>query len=105
VLTLTGAAFYGAFLRRFKRFTLGQAMVQGIVLGVIAQLAIVLATALSYAAGLSTFFNSPEALNQQAAVGAGQALALRGTGLIVNSILAAIAGAIGWILGALLPED
>ena len=105
VLTLISASLYGAFLRRFKGFTLGQSMVQGLTLGVIAQIVVLLATVLSYVADIPTFFNSPDALNQTTEVGLGAALAQRTVGLIVNSILAAIAGAIGWILGALLPED
>ena len=105
VLTLTGAAFYGVFLRRFMKYTLGQAMVQGIALGVVAQLVVLLATVLSYVANVPTFFNAPEALNQKEAVGLGVALGQRAAGLVINPILASIAGAIGWILGAVLPAD
>jgi hypothetical protein len=104
VLTLVGVALYAAFARRFLQFGIAQAMGLGFTLGVIAQLVIILATLLSFAAGITTFFNHPEALGQQPPVAFWPALGARFGGLVVNSIFASIAGAIGWALGALLPE-
>ena len=103
-LTLLGSAFYGGFTRRYLGFTLGRAALTAIGLGLASQLTIMTATALSYALGMHTYFNHPTALNQPAAVGFAQAMGIRVGGLVVNCILASIAGSIGWALGALLPE-
>jgi hypothetical protein len=105
MLTLLGSAFYGAFSRRWLRFSLARAMGLGLTLGVIAQLVILVATLVSFAGGVTTFFNHPEALGQKPPVSIGAALGARAGGLVVNSILASIAGAIGWVLGALLPQE
>jgi hypothetical protein len=106
MLTLLGSALYGAFSRRWLRFSLARAMGLGLTLGVIAQLVILVATLVSFAAGVTTFFNHPQALvGQNDPVSIGVALGARAGGLVVNSILASIAGAIGWVLGALLPQE
>jgi hypothetical protein len=104
ILTLHAAVFYGAFCRRWRRFRLWQAAGLGLTLGLISQLVIFAATILSYALGLHTYFNHPTALNAAAEVPFGQAVLTRIGGLVVNPILAGIAGAIGWAMGGLLPE-
>jgi hypothetical protein len=70
----------------------------------VSQILIFAGTAFSYIAGVDTFFNFPEALNQQAAIGFGAAMAARTITLIVNCLLGAISAAIGWALGGLLPK-
>jgi hypothetical protein len=104
VLTLLGTAFHAAFARRWLRFGIAQCMGLGFTFGVLAQLVILLATLLSYLTGTPSFFNHPEALGRPGEVGLGTAMGIRLGGLVVNSITASIAGAIGWALGALLPE-
>ena len=103
MLTLFASLFYGVFTRRWLSFRILQAAGMGMVMGVISQLVILLAMTASYALGLSTYFNHPTALNQPEAVGLGQALGIRAGGLVVNTIINGIAGALGWALGALLP--
>jgi hypothetical protein len=105
ILTLTASAFYAAFCRRWRGFRLLQAMALGAMFGFIAQVVIFSATVLSYALGIDTFFNNPTALNQTstAAVPLARAIGIRAPALVVFPILNAIAAAIGWALGGLLP--
>jgi len=103
-LTVFGALFYGAFARRWLGYRLAQAAVLGYVLGMAAQIVIVLATAISYGAGLDTYFTNPRALNVEGPLPFGDAMIRRLGGLIVNPLSAALIGCIGWALGALLPE-
>jgi len=107
IMTIHAAVFYGAFCRRWRRYRLWQAAGLAITLGVISQLVIFVATLVSYALGLHTYFNHPIALNAAgvAEVPFGQAMITRILGLIVNPIQTGIAGAIGWAMGGLLPEN
>ncbi len=104
IMTLHACVFYGAFCRRWRRFRLWQAAGMGLMLGLVSQIVIFLATIASYALGLHTYFNHPIALNAAAEVSFGTAILTRIGGLIVNPILSGIAGALGWAMGALLPE-
>ena len=103
ILTVMSSAFYAAFCRRWRGFRLGQAVMLGVLFGLTTQVVIFLATMLSYALGMQTFFNHPTALNQTEAVGAAQAVKIRLPGLVIFPIINAIAAAIGWSLGGLLP--
>lgn len=107
-LTLFACVFYGVFLRRWRGIRLMQAITIGVTLGAISQLVIFAATLASYALSVQTYFNHPTALqvaDPAQAVAFGEALANRLGGLVGNSIFAGIAGALGWILGGLLPES
>jgi hypothetical protein len=106
MLTALSAIYYGAFTRRLYSYSLMQAVVLAFVMGLISQLVIFLLTVASYALDMHTFFNHPRALNREDLTEVPFALALqnRAGGLIGNSIFAGIAGALGWALGALLPE-
>jgi hypothetical protein len=105
ILTLHTVLYYGAFTRRWRRFALLQAVGLGATLGVISQLVILTATVLSYALGMHTYFNDPTALNAPGPLALAQALPVRLGGLVGNSILAGVAGALGWTLGGLLPAE
>jgi hypothetical protein len=105
VLTVYASLFYGAFCRRWQGFKLGRAAVMGMTLGLVAQLVILASTLLSYGLGLDTYFNYPRALNADGPVPLGSAFVARVGGLVVNAILSGIAGALGWAMGALLPEQ
>jgi hypothetical protein len=104
ILTFNAAVFYGAFARRWRGYSIVRAMALAAFLGLMSQLAILGATVLSYALGVDTYFTHPRALNVEAPLPFGEALKARIGGLVVNPIVTAIAGAIGWVLGALLPE-
>jgi hypothetical protein len=104
VLTVLSSVFYAAFCRRWRGFRLLQAMGLGAMFGFIAQVVIFLATVMSYLLGMETFFNHPTALNQPEAVPLARAVAIRAPALVIFPIVNAIAAAIGWALGGLLPE-
>jgi hypothetical protein len=104
ILTLFASIFYGAFGRRWLNFRIGQAMAMAIVLAFLGQTVIFLSTAASYLLGLETYFNNPIALNAPEAVSFARAMGIRLGGLVANTILSAIAGALGWAMGALLPH-
>jgi hypothetical protein len=71
---------------------------------VVSQILIFAGTAISYIAGINTLFNFGEALNQPGAtLSFGVAMASRTLTFVANCIIGAIAGAIGWALGGLVP--
>jgi hypothetical protein len=104
ILTLFASIFYGAFCRRWLNFRIGQALAMGMLLAFTSQVVILLSTATSYAMGIETYFNYPVALNAPGPVPMGQAIGIRLGGLVVNTIISGIAGALGWAMGALLPQ-
>jgi hypothetical protein len=103
VLTLFASLFYAAFTRRWLGYRILQAIGLTMTLGVLGQVVILLSTAVSYGAGLETYFNYPLALNQKEPVAFAQAMGIRLGGLVANTITNGIAGALGWAMGALLP--
>lgn len=104
-LTILSSVYYGAFCRRWRGFRLSQAAVMGLLLGLTSQVVIFSATVLSYALDIQTYFRYPRALNVDAPIGLGAAVLVRTGGLVANSVTASIAGALGWAMGGLLPED
>ncbi|HEX9710806.1 MAG TPA: hypothetical protein VGB42_12680 [Candidatus Thermoplasmatota archaeon] len=105
IMTLFASIFYAAFTRRWLDYRVLQAVGLTVSLGLVSQLVILLSTAASYALGIDSYFNHPVALNQPGPVGFGEAMAIRGGGLVVNTILNGIAGALGWAMGAALPQS
>jgi hypothetical protein len=103
ILTIMASLFSTAYTRRWLGWGLGRAVLFTMFIALTAQIVILLSTAASYGLGLSTYFNNPIALNQQQPVGMGQALGIRLGGLVVNTLVNGIAGALGWALGGLLP--
>src|SRR5262245_12051364 len=104
ILTLFASIFYGAFGRRWLNFRIGQALAMGALLGILGQIVVLLSTVASYALGIDSYFTYPLALNQTSAVPFGEALGIRAGGLVVNTLISAISGAVGWAMGALLPH-
>jgi len=103
-MTLLASAFYGAFCRKWRGYGVTQAMSVGLTLGLLAQVVILIVTVLSYTFHADTYFVNPRALNATEAVPFGTAVVGRLGGLVVNAIMCAIAGAIGWVMGAVLPD-
>jgi hypothetical protein len=104
ILEVHVGLLWGAVGRRYQGYGIG-ASITAVVLAVLAsQILIFAGTAFSYIAGVDTFFNYPEALNQQAAIGIGAAMGARTITLIANCIIGAVCAAIGWALGGLLPK-
>ena len=104
ILTVLASVFYAAFCRRWRGFRLLQAVSLGALFGFVAQVVIFLATVISYALGRETFFNHPTALNQTEAVPLARAIGIRAPALVIFPIINAIAAAIGWALGGMLPD-
>jgi hypothetical protein len=103
-LTLFASIFSAAFARRWLDWRLPQAAGFAMFLALVSQVVILLSTAASYGLGISSYFNEPMALNRQAdAIGFGAAMGFRVGGLVVNTILNGITGALGWALGGRLP--
>ena len=103
-LTVLGCLFYAAFARRWLGYPILRAMGLGMTLGFSAQVVIFVLTALSYILGMHTYFNHPTALNAEGPVAFGPAMGGRLGGLIANTLFAAIAAALGWVFGGVLPE-
>lgn len=104
ILTAFSTIYYGAFTRRWHGYRLTQAFTLTFMMGVVSQIVILLSTIASYGFGLETYFNNPRALNSAVPLAFGPAMVVRLGGLVGNSIFAGIGGALGWALGALLPE-
>ena len=104
--TLFASIFYAAFTRRWLGYRLLQAVALTMLLGLLGQVVIFLSTLASYALGIDSYFNNPMALTrQEAAVGFAQAMGIRVGGLVANTILNGIAGALGWAMGGVLPSS
>jgi hypothetical protein len=106
VVTIISSILYAAFARAFLGYRMWDAVKLCLTLALCSQVVIFLATVFSYLAGIQSYFNHPTALSGQPAgtvIPLGQALGLRLGGLVVNTLLNGIVGAIGWALGALLP--
>jgi hypothetical protein len=98
-LSLIASAHHAAFARAFQGYGLKDAAALGALIGLATQLVIFVSTALSYGLGVSTLWNSPQALNQAAAIPFGEAMVARAGGLVVNTILNVIAALIGYAMG------
>jgi hypothetical protein len=106
MMTLFASIFYAAFTRRWLGYRLLQAVALTMLLGLLGQVVIFLSTLASYALGIDSYFNNPMALTrQEAAVGFAQAMGIRVGGLVANTILNGIAGALGWAMGGVLPSS
>lgn len=96
------ALFWGAFGRRYGYSVLGSAAL-GVMIALVAQILIVVGTAISYPLG-GTHFNEPVALGVEAPLGFADAMTNRAGGLVGNCVLGGLAGALGWALGKLIPQ-
>jgi hypothetical protein len=107
ITTLVSVLLYAAFARAFLGYRMAEAAKLAMTLGLASQIAIFLATALSYLVGIQSAFNHPIALNQPgaASVPFGAAMGIRAGGIVVNTLATGIGGAIGWALGGLLPAQ
>lgn len=99
ILSVTASAHHAAFARAFQDYKLKDALALGATIGVITQFVIFGSTLVSYLLGITTFWNTPAALNQTAEVPFAAAMVARTGGLVVNTILNVIAAAIGYAMG------
>ncbi len=105
ILTALSCLYYGAFCRRWRGIRVLKAMGLAAMFGLISQTVILLATVGSYALGVDTYFTHPTALQADAPLPFAAALVSRVQGLIGNTIMSGIVGALGWALGGLLPAE
>jgi hypothetical protein len=104
ILTLFASLFYGAFCRRWLGFSPLRAVVLAALFGLMAQVVIFASTMISYVSGIDSYFNYPLALNAAAPMSLADAMGRRAGGLFAGPVTNAVMGAIGWVLGGLLPE-
>jgi hypothetical protein len=106
-MSFLACAFYGAFTRKWLGFSMTKAMGLGATIGLIGQIVILTMTVLSYALHVDTYFVNPRALDPHGdpsvAIPFGVALGARLGGLVVTGVMCAIAAAVGWVMGAVLP--
>jgi hypothetical protein len=105
ILTMLSSAYYGGFVRRFLGSGVKRAMVLGLWIGFSAQLIVFGSTAISYLAGMDTFFNHPRALNLPEMPSFGDAMVIRLQGILGNTIFNALAAALGYAIGGVIPQD
>ena len=103
-LTFLSSAYFAAFCRKWRGYSLLQAVMLGMTLGLAAQIVIFLSTAASYALGLHTYFNHPRALNVETELSMNEALVRRAGGLVAGPISNGVAAFLGWLMGGVLPE-
>ena len=104
ILEVHVGLLWGAVGRRYRGYGIGGSMTAVVLAVVVSQILIFAGTAISYIAGINTLFNFGEALNQPGAtLSFGAAMASRTLTFVANCIIGAIAGAIGWTFGGLLP--
>jgi hypothetical protein len=103
-LTLFASIFSAVFTRRWLGYRLPQAAGFAMFMGFVSQVVVLLSTAVSYGFDIPSYFREPMALNRQTdPIGFPAAMGFRVGGLVVNTILNGIIGALGWALGGLLP--
>lgn len=101
-LALIASAHHAAFARAYEGYKLKDALVLGALIGFTSQVVVFVSTLVSYLLGITTFWNTPAALNQPAEVPFAAAMMARVGGLVANTIFNAIAAAIGYAMGGSL---
>ena len=106
-MTVHLCLFFGAAARAFRGESLGYAAVCGVLIALFAQALIFTGTMGSIVLGLETAFNNPIAIfgTPSRRSRSGAPSARRAVGIVINSIIGAISGSIGWALGKLLPSS
>ena len=109
ILSLVSSIFYGGFCRKWRGYTVAQALAVGGTIGLVSQLVIVVGTVLSYALHVPTYFVDPRAIRglttpDLEAVSFGAAMLARIGGLVINTATHSVAAAVGWVMGATLPD-
>jgi hypothetical protein len=103
-LTYFAAVFSAAYTRRWLGYRLTQAAGLAMLMAASAQVVILLSTLASYLLGIHSYFNEPIAVhNRPDPIGLWPAIGVRVMGLVFNTLLTGILGAVGWALGGLLP--
>ena len=104
-LALIASAHHAAFARAFEGYKIKDAMVLGALIGLTSQIVVFASTLISYMLGITTFWNTPAALNQTADVPFAAAMMARTGGLVGNTLFNVIAAAIGFAMGGSLKSS
>jgi hypothetical protein len=106
-LTLMASIFSGIFLRRWPGYRVGRAVGFAMFMAVVSQLVVFASTVVCFGLGIDgCYFSNPIAISRQTEpIGFGAAILFRAGGLVVNTILNGLAGALGWAIGGLLPAE
>jgi len=104
-LTVHLCLIWGAVGRAYRGYRVTDVLLASLLIALCAQILIFGGTVGSYLLGAQTAFNNPIAITgQEGDVSFTQAIGARAAGIIANSIIGMITGAIGWALGCLLPQ-
>lgn len=101
-LALIASAHHAAFARAFEGYKIKDALALGALIGLTSQIVVFVSTLISYMLGITTFWNTPAALNQTADVPFTAAMIARTGGLVGNTLFNVIAAAIGYAMGGSL---
>ncbi len=104
-LALIASAHHAAFARAFEGYKIKDALVLGALIGLTSQIVVFGSTLISYLLGITTFWNTPAALNQTADVPFAAAMMARTGGLVGNTLFNVIAAAIGYAMGGSLKSS
>jgi hypothetical protein len=104
ILSMLSSIFYGGFCRKWRGYTMAQALAVGATIGVLSQTVIFVLTFLSYALHVETYFANPRALNSDVPLSFAAAMAGRAAGFLFNTVSHAVAAGLGWVVGAALPD-
>ena len=105
-MTVISCLYYGAISKRVGGFDWKGTLLIGITIGLFGQILIFLATLISYAGGLNTYFVHWDALNVQegTVVSMGEAMIKRVQGLVFGTILTPVVSVfVGRALSGLAP--
>ena len=105
-LAIISGFYFGALSRRVGGFGWGGTALVGYSIGLVAQILIFLATWISFAAGLETYFRHWDALNvpEGTVVPIAAAMRSRVVGLVVGPILPLITSLLGRLASGLAPK-
>ena len=98
------ALCYGAMTPRLFDLNWKQALVPVVIIVFTGQCIVVLSTVFTYAAGIDSYFNHPEALNATEALSFSDAIAARLFVIVPNVVTGCVLCLIGQALGKALPE-
>jgi len=107
VLSIISSIYFGGLARRLAGLGWGGTILVGIFIGLFTEILVLIATFISYEAGLNTYFNNWDSLNipEGTTIPLAAAMRVRLGGLIGGPVTCTIAALIGRILSGLLPAS
>lgn len=99
------ALCYGGMAKRMFGLDWKQAIVPVVLIVLVGQGLVILSTVITYAAGIDTYFNHPEALNVTEKLAFGDAIIARLTAVVPNIITGAVLCLLGQGIGKAFPKS